>query len=182
MTAAPRKALRRVLTVFLVLLAVTGWTYLAVGDRWKDNVAFFSLDEGDDYRLRVTGSFDLRCAKLERETFSDRYVNWQEAGKDCAWPRVAEGDGWLAGGRVEQVYSERLSRRLPDVIVYGIVPAAATSVEIVLTGGTRRQVATMASGHDAFRVYALYVQGVGDRAEVVSLRLRDGRGGELHVY
>src|SRR3954451_18005565 len=121
MTAAPRKALRRGLTVFLILLAVAGWTYLAVGDRWKDNVAFFSLDEGDDYRLRVTGSFDLRCAKLERETFCIRYVNWQEAGKDCAWPRVAEGDGWLAGGRVKQVYSERLSRRLPDVIVYGVV-------------------------------------------------------------
>jgi len=182
MTAAPRKAVRRSLTVLLVLLAVAGWTYVAIGDRWKDNIVFFTLDEGDNYRLRVTGSFGTRCAKLERETFTDPYVNWREAGKDCPWPRVAEGDGWLAGGRVEQVNSERLGRRLPDVIAYGIVPAAATSIELTLTDGTKRQVDTMASGHDAYRVYALYVPAAGDRTEVVSLRLRDGRGGELRVY
>ena len=182
MTAAPRKALRRSLTVLLVLLAVAGWTYLAVGDRWKSNVAFFTLDEGDNYRLRVTGSFDVRCARLERETLSDRYVNWREAGKDCAWPRVAGGNGWLAGGLVEQVHSERLGRRLPDVILYGIVPGAATSIEITLADGVPRRVATVASGHDAYRVYAVHVPGAGDRAEVVSLRLHDAQGGELHVY
>lgn len=182
MTAAPRKALRRSLAVVLVLLAVAGWTYVAVGDRWKSSIAFFKLDEGDNYRLRVTGSFDVRCARLERETFSDLYVNWREAGKDCAWPRVADGRGWLAGGLVEQVHSERLGRRLPEAILYGIVPAAATSIEITLTDGMPRQVATMASGYDAYRVYARYVPGAGDRAEVVSLRLHDAHGGELNVY
>lgn len=120
MTAAPRKALRRGLTVLLVLLAVAGWTYQAVGDRWKDNVVFFTLDEGDNYRLRVTGSFDVRCAKLERETFTDPYVNWREAGKDCVWPAVAGGDGRLAGGRVEQVHSERLGKRLRPVQLGGL--------------------------------------------------------------
>ncbi|MEU8609605.1 hypothetical protein AB0C29_16545 [Actinoplanes sp. NPDC048791] len=182
MKAAPRKALRRTFTVFLVLLAVAGWTCLAVGDRWKANVAFFALDQGDNYRLRVTGSSDVRCARLERETFNDPYANWREAGRDCAWPRVAGGDGWLAGGLVEQVHSERLGKRLPDAILYGIVPAAATSIEITLTDGIPREVATIGSGHPAYRVYAVHVNGVGDRAEVVSLRLHDAQGGELHVY
>lgn len=182
MTAAPRKAVRRGLTVLFVLLAIAGWTYLAVGDRWKSNVVFFTLDEGDNYRLRVTGSFDVRCAKLERETFFDPFVNWREAGKDCVWPAVADGDGWLAGGRVEQVNSERLGKRLPEAILYGIVPAAATSIEITLADGVPRRVATMASGHDAYRVYAAHVPDAGDRAEVVSLRLHDAQGGELHVY
>jgi hypothetical protein len=182
MTAAPRQVVRRGLTVLLVLLAIAGLTYMAIGDRWKSNVAFFDLDEGDNYRLRVTGSFDVRCAKLERETFTDRFVNWREAAKDCVWPRVADGGGWLAGGRVEQVHSERLSKRLPEAILYGIVPAAATSVEITLADGVPRQIATTASGHDAYRVYAAHVPDAGDRAEVVSLRLHDTRGGELHVY
>ncbi|MFI6239288.1 hypothetical protein ACIBEF_05360 [Micromonospora sp. NPDC050795] len=182
MTAGPRRAVRRGLIVLLVLLGVSGWTYVAIGDRWKSNVAFFTLDEGDNYRLRVTGSFDVRCAKLERETFSDPYVNWREAGKDCAWPRVADGDGWLAGGRVEQVHSERLGRRLPEAILYGIVPAAATSIQITLGDGTPREAATIASGHDAYRVYAVYVPDAGDRVEVVSLRLHDAQGGDLLVY
>lgn len=173
---------RRTVTVLLVLLAVAGWLYLAVGDRWKSNVVFFPLDEGDDYRLRITGAFGTECAKLERETFNDPYNNWVEAGTDCAWPRVADGDGWLAGGLVEQVHSERVSRRLPDVIVYGIVPAAATEVEITLTAGEPQRIVTRAAGDGANRVYAVHVPGAGESVGVVALKLRDARGGELRVY
>ena len=180
--AAPRRGRRRVLTAFLVLLALSGWLFLACGDQWKSSVATFEFDDGDDYRLRITGAFGVECAKLDRETRLDPFVHWREAGKDCAWPRVGGGDGWLAGGRAEQVHSERLGRRLPDWIFYGLVPAATTEVEITLSGGAPHRIPTRPAGHGANRVYALTLPGLGDRADVVALRLLDGRGGELRVY
>jgi hypothetical protein len=182
MTAAPRKVLRRTLTVFLVLLVLTGWLYLAVGDRWKSNVAFFALDEGANYRLRLTGAFGSQCAKLEHETFADPYNNWVEAGRDCAWPRVAAGDGWLAGGGVEQVITRKGGSRLPDVILFGLVPAAAASVEITLAGGAPFRIPTEAAGDGPNGFYARHLPGAGERVEVVSVRLRDANGGELRVY
>jgi len=180
--AAPRRGARRAVAALLVLLAASGWLFLACGDEWKSSVVTFESDEADDYRLRITGAFGVECAKLDRETRNDPYVNWREAGKDCGWPRVAGGDGWLAGGRTEQVNSERLGRRLPDWIFYGLVPAAAARVEITLTAGPPHRIETRPAGGGANRVYALRVPGLGDRADVVALRLFDARGGELHVY
>jgi hypothetical protein len=181
-TAASRRVPRHVLAVLLVLAAVAGVTWMAVGDRWKSNVAFFDLDHANKYRLRVTGTGDVRCAKLEYETFNDPYANWREAGRDCAWPRVADGAGWLAGGGIEQVFTRGLGTPLPEVILYGIVPGTATTVEITLDQGPPRPITTIGSGHADFRVYAVHVPDAGDRAEVVALRLRDANGGELRVY
>jgi hypothetical protein len=180
--APPSRVARRVGLGVLLLLALSGWLFQACGDQWKSSVVAFESDEADDYRLRVTGALGDECAKLERETRHDPWVTWREAGRDCAWPRVADGDGWLAGGRTEQVNSERQGRRTPDWICYGIVPATAAEVEITLAGGARHRIATRAAGKGGHRVYALLVPGAGDRAEVISLRLRDARGGELRVY
>jgi hypothetical protein len=180
--AAPKRVARRAAAGLLVLLALSGWLFVACGDEWKSSVVTFEFDVGDDYRVRITGSLGVECAKLERETLHDRYVNWREVGKDCAWPRVAGGDGWLAGGRAEQVHSERHSGRMPDWIFYGIVPAAAAEVEITLADGAPHRIATRKAGKGANRIYAYHLPGIGNRAEVVSLRLRDVQGGELRVY
>lgn len=180
--ATRKRGARRAAAGLLVLLALSGWLFMACGDEWKSSVVTFEFDESDDYRLRITGAFGVECAKLERETRYDPYVNWREAGRDCAWPRVADGDGWLAGGRAEQVHSERHSRRMPDWIFYGIVPAAAAEVEITLADGAAHRITTRKAGKGANRVYAHQLPGIGNQADVVSLRLRDARGGELRVY
>lgn len=178
---APRKGVRRAVVGLAVLLALSGWLFMACGDQWKDSVVVFAF-EGDDYRLRITGAFGTECAKLERETPQDPYAYWREAGRDCTWPRVADGDGWLAGGQAEQVRSLTRDGPAPDVILYGLVPAAVAEVEIILAGGATHRIPTQAAGDGANRVYARHLPGAGDRVEVVGLRLRDARGGELRVY
>jgi hypothetical protein len=180
--AAPRtrSRLRTALAALLVLLAVSGWLFMACGDDWKSSIYAFESGAADDYRVRLTGTYGGECAKLERETTTDRYANWREAGRDCAWPRVAGGDGWLAGGNAEQLYSERRSRRTGDWIFFGIVPAAAAEVEITLATGPPHRIATRAGGKH--RIYAVLLPGLGASAEVTAVRLRDARGGELRVY
>lgn len=180
--ATRKRVARRVAAGLFVLLALSGWLFLAYGDKWKGSVLTFEFDESDDYRLRITGAFDVECAKLEHETMHDPFVNWREAGRDCTWPRVANGDGWLAGGQAAQVHSERHGRQMPDWILYGIVPAAAAEVEITLADGVPHRITTRKAGKGENRVYAHHLPGIGDRVEVVSLRLRDARGGELRVY
>lgn len=180
--AAPRRVLRRAAAGFLVLLALSGWLFLACGDEWKSSVVTFEFAEADEHRVRITGAFGPECAKLEHRTTNDPYVNWVSVGKDCTWPRVAGGDGWLTGGKAAQVHSTRHSRQMPDWIVYGIVPAAAAEVEITLAGGATHRIATRAAGGGDNRIYAQHLPGVGDRIEIVRLRLRDAQGGELRVY
>jgi hypothetical protein len=181
MNATPTRTPRRALIVLLVLVVVTAWSFQAFGDLWKSHVAYFPRDGGHDYRLRVTGSADLRCAKLERRVFDDMYNNWIELGRDCSWPRVAGGDGWLAGGQIDYLGAYPPDSP-PGAILYGIVPAAAASVTITLTDRTSHDTATIDFGHDDFRVYALYVPGITAPAEVTALQLHDAAGGRVHVY
>lgn len=161
---------RRVLAAFLILVALAAWLYAAQGDRWKDSVAAFDMTTTEDYRLRITGAFGAHCAKLEQETFTDPYNNWFERGRDCAWPRVADGDGWLAGGGIERIKGE-------GMILYGLIPAAAAEVEILLTDGGPHRIPAQPAGQDRF--YGAHVKAEGD---VISVRLRDANGGELRVY
>lgn len=180
--AAPRRAVRRAVTGIVVLLMLSGWLYLMVGEQWRSSVVTFAFDESDDYRIRITGSFGVECAKLEREEVGARYFKWPEAGLDCSWPRLPGGDGWLAGGQIERVHSDRHGRQTPDWIVYGLVPAAAVEVEITLSDRVSRRIATREVGEGANRLYAQHIPGLGDGVEVVGLRLRDAQGGELRVY
>src|SRR5689334_20518831 len=91
----PRPMLGRIISVGVSIALVVGGivAYYAAG--WKSSVFTFDLI-GGDYRVRLTGS-STECARLERETNFDDNSRWQTAGLDCAWPRVAGGDGWLAG-------------------------------------------------------------------------------------
>ncbi|WP_433381074.1 hypothetical protein ACQPZX_16440 [Actinoplanes sp. CA-142083] len=177
MSSRPRRAAAVVVVLFLVLGG--GLTYCSAD--WKSSVFAFDLP-GGDYRVRLTGSSgNGECARLERETNFDEFTRWRTAGKDCAWPKVAGGDGWLAGGQVVRV-SEDGGDQTKDWILFGIVPAAAAEVVLTLADGKERPAATKAAGGGANRLYALHVPGVGDSAEVISIVLHDARGGEIRVY
>lgn len=171
-----RSIARRTVGTLLVLLVVSGWLFTACGEDWKKSVYTFDSAENGRYRVRITGgTFGDECVKLERYSPHSRFTNWRERGRDCAWPRVAGGDGWLAGGKAEPVSG-------PDWLFYGIVPAAATEVVITLADGVPHPVATREAGDGANRIYVHHQAGVGAEAEVVGLRLHDARGGELRVF
>jgi hypothetical protein len=180
--AQPRRIVRRAVGLFVVLLLTGGWLFLACGDEWKSSVVTFEFAEADEHRVRITGAFGPECVKLERREVVNPDYRWLALGKDCTWPRVAGGDGWLAGGQAAQVHSLRHNRMMPDWILFGIVPAAAAEVEITLAGGATHRIITREAGRGAHRIYAQHLPGVGDKIEVVRLRLRDGQGGELRVY
>jgi hypothetical protein len=175
-----RRTLRRAAGV-LVVLALTlggGLTYCSAD--WKSSVFAFDL-AGGDYRVRLTGSSGSECARLERETNFDEFTRWRTAGKDCAWPRVAGGDGWLAGGQAVHVVADR-GGSTTDWILFGIVPAVATEVVLTLADGKPRSAPSKAAGSGANRVYALHLPGLGDQAEITAIDLRDAKGGAVRVY
>ena len=172
----PRSIARRTAATLLVLLVLSGWLFMACGEDWKKSVYTFDFADDSRYRIRITGgTFGDECVRLERYARHTRSANWKERGRECAWPRVAGGDGWLAGGQAEQVSTA-------DWLFYGIVPAAATEVVITLADGVPHPIATREAGGGANRIYAYHQAGLGDDVEVVDLRLRDARGGELPVY
>ena len=183
-TAPPRSrtrtTLRRSAAVLLTLAIGLGGGLTYCSADWKSSVFSFDLP-GGDYRVRLTGSSGSECARLERETNFDEFSRWQTTGKDCAWPKVSGGDGWLAGGQVVQVVEDK-GDSTKDWILFGIVPAAATEVVLTLADGKARRAPTRAAGGGANRIYALLAPGVGDRAELVAIVLHDGRGGEVRVY
>ena len=147
---------------------------------WKSSVFSFDLP-GGDYRVRLTGSSGSECARLERETNFDEFTRWRTAGKDCAWPSVAGGDGWLAGGQAVRVVADR-GGTTGDWILFGIVPSVATEVVLTLADGSPRPAAVRAAGSGTHRIYALHMPDVGEHAEVVAIDLHDAQGGEVHVY
>jgi len=164
--------------VALALACGGALTYYA--DDWKSSVFSFDLP-GGDYRVRLTGSSGSECARLERETNFDEFTRWQTAGKDCAWPSVAGGDGWLAGGQAVRVVADR-GGTTEDWILFGIVPSVATEVVVTLADGKPRPAPVRAAGGGTHRIYALHLANLGEQAEVVAIELHDARGGEVHVY
>jgi hypothetical protein len=165
----------------LVVLTIAlggGLTYCSAD--WKSSVFSFDLP-GGDYRVRLTGSSGSECARLERETNADEFTRWRTAGKDCAWPSVAGGDGWLAGGQAVRVVADR-GPTTRDWILFGIVPSVATEVVLTLADGTPRPAPVRAAGNGSHRIYALHLPDVGEHAEVVAIDLHDAQGGEVHVY
>jgi hypothetical protein len=120
--------------------------------------------------------------KLEQYVLNARYENWQAAGTDCAWPRMVDADGWLAGGVAMPVHERRTDEPTPDWILCGIVPVAAEEVVITLTDGVPHRIATKEAGDGANRFYAYHLAGVGADARIVRLQLHDANGGELRVY
>jgi hypothetical protein len=172
---------RRTAAVVVVLGLVLGGGLTYCSADWKSSVFAFDLP-GGDYRVRLTGSSGSgECARLERETNFDEFTRWRTAGKDCAWPKVAGGDGWLAGGQAVRV-GEDGGGQTNDWILFGIVPAAAVEVLLTLADGKARPAASKAAGSGANRLYALHLPGIGDQAEVVSIVLHDAKGGEIRVY
>ena len=183
--AVPRSRLRVIArrtlaTVVVVVTACGGGLWKCSAD-WKDSAYTFGF-EGGDYRIRVTGSSGSECVRLEHEDRTSRSGPWVGAGKDCAWPRVAGGDGWLAGGQAERVYDRRAGGLTSDWLFFGIVPAAATEIVLTLDGGVPLRIATREAGKGANRIYAHHQPGVGDRADIVGLELHDAQGGEVRVY
>jgi len=176
-----RTAFRRTAAILVVLFLVLGGGLTYCSADWKSSVFAFDLP-GGDYRVRLTGSSaNGECARLERETNFDEFTRWRTAGKDCAWPKVAGGDGWLAGGQAVQVVADR-GGTTKDWILFGIVPAAATKVMLTLAGGKPQPAPIKPAGGGANRIYALHIPGAGDHAEVVAIDLLDARGGEVRVY
>lgn len=184
--AAPRSrfrvfAGRLVGTTALLLVVVGGPVLVKCVPDWKDAVYTFPF-EGGDYRVRLTGAAGTECAKLEHEDRNSRSGPWIQAGIDCAWPRVAGGGGWLAGGRAEQIYDRRAGSFTPDWLFFGIVPAAATEVVLTLADGMPHRIATRPAGEGKNRIYAHHQRGIDGPAEIVAVELRDAVGGELRVY
>lgn len=183
MTVAPPRSpsrLRRVLAVLVGLAIALGGGLTYCSADWKSSVFSFDLP-GGDYRVRLTGSSGSECARLERETNFDEFTRWQTAGKDCAWPSVAGGDGWLAGGQAVQVIADR-GGTTQDWILFGIVPSVATEVVLTLADGKPRPAEVRAAGGGTHRIYALHLADLGERADVVAIDLHDAQGGEVHVY
>jgi hypothetical protein len=180
--ARPRSPsrLRRVVAVLVVLAIASGGGLTYCSADWKSSVFSFDLPDGD-YRVRLTGSSGSECARLERETNFDEFTRWRTAGKDCAWPSVAGGDGWLAGGQAVQVIADR-GGTTKDWILFGIVPSVATDVVITLADGKPRPAEVRAAGSGTHRIYARHVPDVGEHADVVAIDLHNGQGGEVHVY
>jgi len=182
-TVAPPRApsrLRRVVAILVVLAIALGGALTYCSADWKSSVFSFDLP-GGDYRVRLTGSSGSECARLERETNFDEFTRWQTAGKDCAWPSVAGGDGWLAGGQAVRVVADR-GGTTGDWILFGIVPSVATGVVLTLADGTPRPAPVRAAGSGSHRIYALHVPDAGEHADVVAIDLHDAQGGEVHVY
>ncbi|GAA4606020.1 hypothetical protein BJY16_005622 [Actinoplanes octamycinicus] len=172
----PRKAGTRVLVTLVILALVSLWLFLACGEDWKKSLFTFEV-AGTDYRVRVTGGhFGVECAKLERYKPNARYDNWQARSLDCAWPRLAGGDGWLGGGQAEEVSADD---RTEGWIFYGIVPSAATEVVLTFPAGVTRRIPTKAGGDGSNRFYGHYQAGA--RAQLIGLVLHDAGGGELRV-
>jgi hypothetical protein len=164
----------RVVVVLAVLGGILSTVVLvSCAPDWKASLYEWTFS-GTDYRLRLTGGFGNECVVLEREDRPARYDPWPERGKDCAWARVAGGDGWLAGGAQEKVGEQ-------GVLLFGIVPAAASDVVVALTGSAGRRIATKAAGGGQNRVYADFVPGAGP-VTVDGIALHDANGGALHVY
>jgi hypothetical protein len=180
-TAEAKSPLRRIVAILVVLGLTLGGGLTYCSSDWKSSVFAFDRPKGD-YRVRLTGSSgNGECARLERETNFDEFTRWRTAGKDCAWPKVSGGNGWLAGGRAVQL-SEDGGGTTPDWILFGIVPSAATEVVLTLADGKARPAPVKAAGGGANRIYALQVPGAGDGLEVVAIVLHDAKGGEIRVY
>ncbi len=175
-----------VATAVFLMAVVCGAVLVSCGEDWQESVYTFEFgSEGhgnQKYRIRLTGSGGDECLILERYSPHNRYEKWLESGKDCAWPRVAGGDGWLAGGQTQRVYDSTINDYSGDWILWGIVPAAATEVTITLADGVPHRIATKEAGGGANRIYAYHQQDVEGMIELVAVELRDARGGEVRVY
>ena len=177
-----RTSTRRVLAVLVVLGLTLGGGLTYCSADWKSSVFAFDLP-GGAYRVRLTGSSaNGECARLERETNFDEFTRWRTAGKDCAWPKVTDGDGWLAGGQAVPVLADGNAGAGNDWILFGIVPAAAVKVDLTLRDGKPRPAMVKAAGGGANRIYALHVPAAGDHVEVVAIALHDAKGGAVRVY
>lgn len=173
----PRKIARRTLVALLILAVGSLWLLMACGEDWKRSLYTFDV-AGEKYRVRVTGGhFGPECVKAEHYAPHTRYNNWSASAKDCAWVRVAGGDGWLAGGQAVEV---RPDERTEGWIFFGIVPAAATEVVLTLDGAAPHRIPTKAGGDGENRFYA-FVQS-GAEADLIGLQLHDAQGGELRVF
>lgn len=161
-----------------VLMGVSLCLFQSCGDQWKSSVETFTFDDHSDRRLRFTETRGVECVTLEYQNMNPgrHQFEWRESGKDCAWMRVADSDRWMAGGQAEPVGGKS------GWIFFGIVPAAAAEVEITLADGAHHTFTTRKMGNGTNRIYVDHVPGLDDRAKVVSLRLLDAQGGELHVY
>jgi hypothetical protein len=176
--------LRTALVALALIALVCGLPfYVTFSPSWQDRAYEFRHERGD-LRVRVVESQGRVCAELRQENRHTRSIHrWTSRGKDCAWPPVTGGDGWLAGGQAFQVLdSGHTSGVTPDWLFYGVVPDAAAEVRLTLSGGATLRIPTRPAGKGGLRVYAHQELNAGDRITVTAVRLRDAQGGEIRVF
>ena len=157
-----------------LLALVCAWPfYVLLSPYWEDPVYEFPGDRSD-LRIRVVEADGRVCAELRQE---DRHTpdaqKWRVRSRDCAWPEVEGGGGWLAGGQAHEV---------PDAgtMFYGIVPGATAEVRLTLTGGATLRIPTRPAGKDGLRVYAHQEPKLA--GPVTAVQLRNAEGAEIRVF
>ncbi|HLL68179.1 MAG TPA: hypothetical protein VK453_21045 [Micromonosporaceae bacterium] len=182
-----RPVRRGIVSWLAIAFLVCGWPIPLFVDGLRTAPYKFSSND-TNYRLRLTNFRDVDCVALEEKNLDlsrnggSLWSRNSDHDKECTWPRVEGGDGWLAGGRAVALTGRRDGVEGPtgDWVLFGVVPKPTAQVSITLANGTVFRIPTKPGV--AGRIYLHYQPGLGEKAEIAAMELRDGAGEVIRVH